>query len=312
MRPPTIPAAYGPFVQQRGVHANREIVDAENPRCPAFEVREGAERADDRAFDVAQQRLGKLLSPARPHGGPAVALARRSRRRGVGASSVPAGCNGRGGARTSQAGLGGRRQGNAAQGRHSGATVGGISRRASGRVWLQLVLRALRRLQEPIATDYASEPRRRREGLRRLCGRHDRRRRSHDRRGAAHEAVRRRHGRVELHLRAGAAERADCRLDRRARGPVRLSGRRPEVRGLRQLKAAVTNPDRYEPGLNRSYLEFADHYGVAILPARPYKPRDKAKVEQSVLIAERWILARLRNRRVFSAADLHAAIGALL
>src|ERR1700757_555267 len=81
MRPPTIPAAYGPFVQQRGVHANREIVDAENPRCPAFEVREGAERADDRAFDVAQQRLGELLSPARPHGGPAVALARRSRRR---------------------------------------------------------------------------------------------------------------------------------------------------------------------------------------------------------------------------------------
>src|SRR5208283_3595331 len=74
------------------------------------------------------------------------------------------------------------------------------------------------------------------------------------------------------------------------------------------LKAAVTNPDRYEPGLNRSYLEFADHYGVAILPARPYKPRDKAKVEQSVLIAERWILARLRNRRFFSAADLNAAI----
>ena len=47
------------------------------------------------------------------------------------------------------------------------------------------------------------------------------------------------------------------------------------------LKAAATNPDRYEPGLNRSYLEFADHYGAAILPARPYKPRDKAKVVQS-------------------------------
>ena len=74
------------------------------------------------------------------------------------------------------------------------------------------------------------------------------------------------------------------------------------------LKAAVTNPDRYEPGLNRSYLEFADHYGVAILPARPHKPRDKAKVEQSVLVAERSILARLRNRRFFSAADLNVAI----
>jgi transposase len=41
------------------------------------------------------------------------------------------------------------------------------------------------------------------------------------------------------------------------------------------LKAAVTNPDRYEPGLNRSYLELAEHYGTAILPARPCKPRDK-------------------------------------
>ena len=78
------------------------------------------------------------------------------------------------------------------------------------------------------------------------------------------------------------------------------------------LKAAVTNPDRYEPGLNRSYLELADHYGVAILPARPYKPRDKAKVEQSVLIAERWILARLRNRRFFRVADLNTAITELV
>ena len=78
------------------------------------------------------------------------------------------------------------------------------------------------------------------------------------------------------------------------------------------LKAAVTNPDRYEPGLNRSYLELADHYGAAILPARPYKPRDKAKAEQSVLLAERWVLARLRNARFFSAADLNAAIGELV
>ena len=53
------------------------------------------------------------------------------------------------------------------------------------------------------------------------------------------------------------------------------------------LKAAVISPDRHEPGLNRSYLELAEHYGTAVLPARPGKPRDKAKVEQSVLIAER-------------------------
>lgn len=89
-------------------------------------------------------------------------------------------------------------------------------------------------------------------------------------------------------------------------------GGAPKVVVCDNLKAAVTNPDRYEPGLNRSYLEFADHYGMAILPARPYKPKDKAKVEQSVLIAERWILARLRNRRFFSLADLNAAIGELV
>lgn len=77
------------------------------------------------------------------------------------------------------------------------------------------------------------------------------------------------------------------------------------------LKAAVISPDRYEPGLNRSYLELAEHYGTAVLPARPGKPRDKAKVEQSVLIAERWILARLRNARFFSLAELNAAIVAL-
>jgi hypothetical protein len=56
----------------------------------------------------------------------------------------------------------------------------------------------------------------------------------------------------------------------------------------------------------------ADHYGLTILPARPYKPRDKVKFEQSVLIAERWILARLRNRRFFNLAELNAAIGELV
>jgi transposase len=89
-------------------------------------------------------------------------------------------------------------------------------------------------------------------------------------------------------------------------------GGAPKVVVCDNLKAAVTNPDRYEPGLNRSYLEFADHYGMAILPARPRKPKDKAKVEQSVLIAERWILARLRDRRFLSLAELNAAIGELV
>lgn len=78
------------------------------------------------------------------------------------------------------------------------------------------------------------------------------------------------------------------------------------------LKAAVTRPCRYEPGLNPTFQELAEHYGVAILPARIRKPRDKAKVEVAVQVVQRWILARLRNQRCFSLAELNAAIAALL
>ncbi|MCR5880230.1 IS21 family transposase [Phenylobacterium sp. J367] len=77
------------------------------------------------------------------------------------------------------------------------------------------------------------------------------------------------------------------------------------------LKAGVARGDRYEPQINRTYQDLARHYGTAVIPARPYKPRDKAKVEQAVLLAERWILARLRNRRVFGLAELNAAIAEL-
>lgn len=78
------------------------------------------------------------------------------------------------------------------------------------------------------------------------------------------------------------------------------------------LKAAVTNPDRYDPGLNRTYAEMARHYGTTVLAARPRKPKDKAKVEVAVQIAQRWILARLRNQRFFSLAELNAAIAVLV
>jgi transposase len=78
------------------------------------------------------------------------------------------------------------------------------------------------------------------------------------------------------------------------------------------LKAAVSKPDRYEPGINRTYQDMARHYGTSVIPARPYKPRDKAKVEQSVLLIERWVLARLRNQRFFSQAELNLAIGDLV
>src|SRR5216684_6271510 len=78
------------------------------------------------------------------------------------------------------------------------------------------------------------------------------------------------------------------------------------------LKTGVVRPCRYEPLLHRSYQEMAEHYGTAIIPARIKKPRDKAKVEVGVQIAERQILAALRDQRFFSVGELNAAISPLL
>ncbi len=74
------------------------------------------------------------------------------------------------------------------------------------------------------------------------------------------------------------------------------------------LKSGITQPCRYEPVINRTYLEFAEHYGAAVVPARAGHPRDKAVVEASVLVAQRWILAVLRHRQFFTLAELNAAI----
>jgi transposase len=74
------------------------------------------------------------------------------------------------------------------------------------------------------------------------------------------------------------------------------------------LKSGITKACFYEPAVNRSYAELATHYGTAIVPARPYKPRDKAKVEVAVLLATRWIIAKLRNRSFFSLRELNDAI----
>ena len=78
------------------------------------------------------------------------------------------------------------------------------------------------------------------------------------------------------------------------------------------LKSGVTKACRYEPDVNRTYADMADFYGVAVIPARPKKPKDKAKVESGVQIIEREILAKLRNRRFFSLAELNRAIRELL
>ncbi len=74
------------------------------------------------------------------------------------------------------------------------------------------------------------------------------------------------------------------------------------------LKSAVIKACFYEPGVNRTYSDLARHYGTAILPARPYKPKDKAKAEVAVQLAQRWILASLRKRTFPSLEELNAAI----
>ena len=74
------------------------------------------------------------------------------------------------------------------------------------------------------------------------------------------------------------------------------------------LKAGITKPSRYEPGVNRTYQDLADHYGFVVLPARVRRPRDKAKVENAVGIVSRFMLGKLRNRRFFSLAELNDAV----
>ena len=86
----------------------------------------------------------------------------------------------------------------------------------------------------------------------------------------------------------------------------------PEVLVPDNLKSGVKHASFYDPELNPTYRDLASHYGVAVLPARPGKPKDKAKVEGGVLIVERWILARLRNQRFFSLMDANRAIAGLL
>jgi len=82
----------------------------------------------------------------------------------------------------------------------------------------------------------------------------------------------------------------------------------PRVLVPDNLKSGVSKACKYEPDLNPTYADMAEHYGCAVLPARPRKPRDKAKVEAGILVAKRWILAVLRHRTFYSLADLNAAI----
>jgi len=78
------------------------------------------------------------------------------------------------------------------------------------------------------------------------------------------------------------------------------------------LKSAVSKASRYEPDINPTYAEFAEHYGTVIFPARPYRPKDKSRAENGVKLAKRWILFRLRNQTFYSLRELNQAIRVLL
>lgn len=86
----------------------------------------------------------------------------------------------------------------------------------------------------------------------------------------------------------------------------------PEIIIPDNLKSGVAKPCRYEPDLNATYLDMAQHYGAAVIPARAGKPRDKAKVEAAVLFVTRWIIAALRHHTFFSIPELNSKIAELL
>ena len=89
---------------------------------------------------------------------------------------------------------------------------------------------------------------------------------------------------------------------------LKFIGGVPEMIVPDNLKTGVTKPCYYEPDINPTYHSFACHYGTAIIPARRLKPKDKAKVESAVQVAERWILAALRNHTFFSTEELNRGI----
>jgi transposase len=93
---------------------------------------------------------------------------------------------------------------------------------------------------------------------------------------------------------------------------VEYFGGCPELIIPDNLKSGVHKACRYDPDLNPSYQQWAEHYQVAVIPTRPYKPQDKAKVEVAVQVVERWILARLRKQSFFSLAELNHCIAGLL
>ena len=156
----------------------------------------------------------------------------------------------------------------------------------------------------------AADAWRRREAVRRLGRRHGAGLRRRDRDGAARPHLRRGAGSLQLHLRRGPLERGAAPTGSAPTStPSPTSAACPRRVVCDNLKAGrhgdLPLRARHQPHLPGIW---PTHYDTAILPTRPRKPRDKAKVEVGVLIVERYVLARLRNRRFFSLFELNAAI----
>ena len=110
---------------------------------------------------------------------------------------------------------------------------------------------------------------------------------------------------------ATASQKLECWIGAHE-GMAQYFGGSTEIWVCDGLRSGVTTACRYEPGLNRTYADLAEHYGAVVIPARPYRPKDKAKAEAAVLLAQRWILAVLRNEMIFSLLDMNARILELL
>ena len=131
-------------------------------------------------------------------------------------------------------------------------------------------------------------------------------------RDARSAVVRRRTRRQQLHLRRGDLDAGVGDWYRFPHPSFRVHGRSQRDRGAGQSEVRQHKDLPLRAGRESHLREMAHYYGVAFVPARPRKPRDKAKVEAGVLLVERWILAALRKRRFFSLGEVNEAIAELL
>jgi len=186
------------------------------------------------------------------------------------------------------------------------------ARHPSGNTAIEGSAQRASRQVRPQSEDSASAPCRRREGVRRLRRRHHRRDRSGDGPRPGNEAVRRRARSLQLRLLRGPAQGGGGRLDRLPCRHVRLLRRRDGDHRLRQPQDGGDQPGPLRSG-DQPYLS---GHGPPLRDERGSGPAVQAsrqgKVEQSVLLVERWVLARLRNQRFFSLAELNLAISELV